>query len=223
MIDQSITTKPTADTDTAEVPDYLVREVIDGIRFYYRGYKSVLSGHQKLEEIMGISSLQSYLLTQVMEFIFSNLDKKLYKSLSNELGLHLSHKKNLSTDIGLFKKADLKGKLTDKYLEVAPLIAFEIDTKIESSNTSDQEYVHLKTEKLLDFGVQKVVWIFTSTKKVLIAEPKKDWLTKNWDQPITILTATTPIGELVETEDLLWMNYWFNQRFIFSKLCKYSP
>ena len=50
-------------------------------------------------------------------------------------------------------------------------------------------YVHLKTQKLLDFGVQRVIWIFTTSHKVVVAVPGQDWLTKDWNQDIESLDA----------------------------------
>ncbi|MCY7327193.1 MAG: hypothetical protein LH618_01440, partial [Saprospiraceae bacterium] len=43
------------------VPAYLVRETIDGIPFYYRGYRSVLNKTKTFDEIMGDSGLQLFL------------------------------------------------------------------------------------------------------------------------------------------------------------------
>jgi uncharacterized protein (DUF2164 family) len=40
---------------------------------------------------------------------------------------------------------------------------------------------------LLDFGVEKVLWIFTKHQKVMVAIKDQDWLTKNWNQEIELL------------------------------------
>lgn len=201
MIDQSLSTEQ--QSDSVNIPDYLVRETIDGIPFYYRGYEAVLKNQKTLEDIMGSSGLQSYLITRIFKFLLLNLNDKQYEVLTNELGLHLSNRNNLSSDIAVYEKKQLKGKLNNKYLKIPPLIAFEIDTKIESKNTKDQEYVHLKTEKLLEFGVQKVIWVFTTSKKIMVAEPQKDWLTKNWDQTFEVLGAKSSIQYLIDDDELL--------------------
>ena len=36
-----------------KIPDYLIKEVMDGIPFYYKGYKDVLNKTKTKEEIMG--------------------------------------------------------------------------------------------------------------------------------------------------------------------------
>ena len=49
------------------------------------------------------------------------------------------------------------------------------------------EYYEQKTSKLLEFGVEKVIWLFTKSKKVWIAEPGKDWMIRDWNQPVDVL------------------------------------
>ena len=39
---------------------------------------------------------------------------------------------------------------------------------------------------MLDFGVEKVIWILTNIKKVIIATPDSAWLTMSWANDIEI-------------------------------------
>lgn len=190
-------------SDIIEIPSFLIRETINDIPFYYKGFREVLNKQKTLEDIMGSSGLQSYVIAKLVEFLIINTDKKLYQILYSELGLHVSLKSNLSSDISIYKKADLKNRLNEKYLTIPPKVAIEVDTKIEASDLSAYEYINLKTQKLLDFGTKQVVWVFTSSKKVLIAEPKKDWLTKDWNKKIKILGIELSVEELLEAEGLL--------------------
>jgi len=48
-------------------------------------------------------------------------------------------------------------------------------------------YYNEKTEQLLDFGVEKVIWIFTDSKKTLIATQKKEWALVDWSKNIKII------------------------------------
>lgn len=60
------------------------------------------------------------------------------------------------------------------------------------------DYVHKKTKKLLEKGVQKVIWIFTQTQRVLIAEGQ-DWLNVDWHRDIELLDGHTfNIGKALE-------------------------
>lgn len=44
-----------------------------------------------------------------------------------------------------------------------------------------------KTDELLKFGVEKVIWIFTDTKKILVAAKGGEWQLLNWEKEIAIL------------------------------------
>ncbi len=70
--------------------------------------------------------------------------------------------------------------LEDKLIPVPPKVVIEIDTKADLSKYCClEEYVQEKTQDLLDAGVEKVIWIFTKTKKVMIAERDKKWVIQN--------------------------------------------
>lgn len=49
--------------------------------------------------------------------------------------------------------------------------------------------MYRKTQKLLDFGTEKVIWIFTLYGKVLIAEQGQDWLTRSWEKDVELLNG----------------------------------
>jgi len=64
----------------------------------------------------------------------------------------------------------------------------EIDTKAELEEVKDSfGYFHKKTDELLNFGVEKVIWIFTDSEKVMISEKNKDWQILNWSKEIEII------------------------------------
>ena len=52
---------------------------------------------------------------------------------------------------------------------------------------TDVNYYNRKTQQLLDFGVKKVIWIFTGEQKIMVAEADQDWITSNWDKTIAIM------------------------------------
>lgn len=190
-------------TDNQIVPDYLIYEILNDVPMYYRNYKAVLNNHKKLEEIMGSSGLQSYFVALIVEFLLKNISNKTYKILYNELGLHLEKRDNLSADIAIYEKKQLKEQLTNKYLVIAPKIVIEVDTKIEFDQMSASDYVHIKTEKLLNFGVEKVIWIFTESEKVLVAEAEDDWRIKTWEKEIQLLETTFSIAQLKKDDGIL--------------------
>ncbi|GAB2585232.1 Uma2 family endonuclease [Spirosoma areae] len=162
----------------------LVYEVMDGRPLYYRGYEDVLAGKKSPEEIMGSGSLQWVLVSYFMRVMIRQLDEKKYWFASNEAGVHIDHRNNLSHDVAIYDKQVLTpDKINTKYADVPAIMAVEIDVKADISNRSagpfaDFNYVNRKTKKLLDFGSDKIIWVFTSTQQVMIAERNADaWLT----------------------------------------------
>lgn len=170
------------------IPESLIYEIIDGKPFYYDGYKDVLANKKTSEEIMGASGLQSFIIYYLLKVLYAKLDDRKYRFLTNEIGTHLDKNNNLSGDIYIYDKQTLSpDKINTHYVEVAPKIAIEIDIRIDLSDEKDFGYVFTKTHKLLDFGVEKVLWIFTKHQKVMVATKDQDWLTKNWNQEIELL------------------------------------
>ena len=62
-----------------------------------------------------------------------------------------------------------------------------MDIDIDPSVMKDIEYMNLKTQKLLDFGVEKVIWILTNIKKVMVATPDAPWIMVEWYHDVEIL------------------------------------
>lgn len=170
------------------IPESLIYEIMDGRPLYYKGYKDVLTNKKTSEEIMGASGLQSFIIQYLLEVLYLKIGRKKYHFLTNEIGTHLDKGNNLSGDIYIYEKNVLSpDKINTRYVEVAPKIAIEIDIRIDLSDEKDFGYVFTKTHKLLDFGVEKVFWIFTKYQKVMVATKDQDWLTKNWNQGIELL------------------------------------
>nr|MCU0347072.1 hypothetical protein [Saprospiraceae bacterium] len=87
-----------------KIPDYLVREVIDGIPFYYAGYRSVLNKTKNLDDIMPDSGLQWILKDALGDALKADIDKITFKVLVGEGGSHIDHRNNLSLDVAIFDK-----------------------------------------------------------------------------------------------------------------------
>lgn len=176
-----------------KVPAYLIKEVIDGIPVYYKGYRDVLSKKKNPEDIMADGLLQFVLKSWIAQLLFTGLDSSKYWIGVGEVGSHLSHKNNMAHDLAVFEKSVLPAnKITNKYADVPAKLIVEIDTEIEYGDDQPVEtYVHLKTQKTLDFGTEKVVWIFTASRKVMVAERGKDWLIREWEKDVELLDGVT--------------------------------
>ncbi|MGF7217845.1 Uma2 family endonuclease [Spirosoma lacussanchae] len=186
----SVTPRTTARNSLTDrkVPASLIYEEINGVPYYYRGYRAVLSRQKTTEEVMGASALQSAVVSLLIHILYKYLPFDDYLIATNEPGLHLAPGNNLSNDIAVFDQASLPTPLDDKYFSVPPRLVIEVDVKIDlPNNVSETEYVYDKTQKLLDFGVQKVIWILTKTRRTLIAQPNERWILTNWDDAVEIL------------------------------------
>lgn len=172
--------------EVKEIPEILIREVLRGEPLYYEGYRDVIAGIKKPEEIMGCSSLQSILLSILDFYIQSRINRKKYWLGGNEAGLHLGHKNNLSTDLGIFLKE--KVTLTTNYFEVAPEVSIEVDVKIDVNTLGEKlEYIFEKSEEMMLFGTQKIIWILTKPKKIFIIEKGETTKVFDWNNDIEII------------------------------------
>lgn len=183
----------------------LVYEVLDGRPLYYRGYEDVLAGRKTPEEIMGSSSLQWVLVSYFMRIMIRQLDEKRYWFASNQAGVHIDHRNNLSHDVAIYDKTVLTpDKINTRYADVPAITAVEIDVKADISKVADFNYVNRKTKKLLDFGSEKIIWVFTSSQQVMVAEKNADaWLTMDWHRDLALLDGQTfNIGQYLAEEGI---------------------
>lgn len=186
------------------IPKSLIYEVIDGVNYYYKGYKDVIKNDLEPESVMGYGLFQWMIIKFIIKYFDANLSNN-YIALGGEGGFHLSHKQNLSLDIIILDKKDIDfNNLQNKYLDVAPKVVIEVDTKAQMPNDITFDYYFQnKTQKMLDAGVSQVVWIFTNIKKILVAEPNKPWLIVNWVDEIEILGNKLILTELLEKEGIV--------------------
>ena len=188
------------------IPAYLAYEEMNGEAIPYKGYREVLAGRKKTEDIVGSSSLQAVLVTILTAFVFNNIDRKKYLVASNESGLHLSRGNNLANDIAIYEKKDIK--LDDKYFKVAPKVVIEVDIKVDLSDTSwnsEMAYIFAKSQKMLDFGVGKVIWISTRDRKIFVHTPGQDWHHADFDQDIAVLNGyVLNVARLLADEEITY-------------------
>jgi len=186
-----------------KISESLIYEVIDGKPIYYRGYKDYLNGTKELEEIMGSSYIQSLVITNLVYFLITKLDKK-YQVLTSEVGLQFQEKRKRAADIAIFEKSALKAvQDPNKYLSIPPKIVIEVDIKADLEDIKDPfSYFHKKTDELLTNGVYKVIWIFTDSRKVMVSEERTNWPIYDWSNDIEIVDGLMiNIEEIINTEE----------------------
>jgi Uma2 family endonuclease len=184
----------------------LLKEMIDGVPIYYKGYEEIINGSKTIEDIMGSSSLQAILVAYLVTALSVKINRKLYWVTTNEVGANLAKNTNLQFDVAIFEKSKLPpSKVNKKYAPVAPFIVLELDTDIEFGEgaTNTHAYVTKKTKKLLEFGTTKVIWIFTATQQIMVATKNEDWMTFDWNRKVVVLDDISfNIAEYLDEEGI---------------------
>ena len=185
------------------IPAYLVYEIMDGKPIYYHGYKEVLLNKKTFEEIRGASSLQSIIVYYLVSFIAKFIDEDKFTVLTGEAGLHLDHRNNLSNDVAIFDQVLLSpDKINKKYADVPPKIAIEVDIIADIEDLGESGYIYKKTQKLLNFGTEKVFWILTAAQVVIVATSEKIE-TFNWHKDIELLDSQSfNIGKYLDKKGI---------------------
>ena len=186
------------------IPKSLVYEMMDGEIIYRKGYKQVLFNEKTLEDIRGIGTLTSLVASHIAQTVAKFIDEDIYFVLINEAGINLDHKNNLANDLAIYDQAVLKpSMISTKYTDVPPKIAIEIDVKAEYEDLTELGYIYKKTQKLLNFGVEKVIWILSKSKSIVIATKDEDWIVRNWNKDTELLDGQLfNIGEYLKKEGI---------------------
>lgn len=162
---------------------------------YYAGYQDVLNGKKEPEEIRGASYLQSYLIEIIQDFLFTHPLRNRFRILASEVGVQIDKKRWRSCDIALYDKVRLRDvPLLNKYMPIAPDYVIEIDTKADLTKYQYQhDYFIKKTRELHEFGVKKVIWIFTENIPVIWESESADTIVirDGWDHDVTITEGVT--------------------------------
>lgn len=174
--------------DNPMVPDVLIRDIISGEPFYYKGYQDVINKTKQIQDIMPSSGLQSLIIEAILELFFTKVDKKKYRVFTNESGSHLGKNNNMGLDIAIYEKEVLTpDKINKHYVNVPPKVVVEVDVKIDTNNHTELEFITKKTNQLLEHGTAKVIWILSETQKVIVAVLNKDWLMISWKKDIELI------------------------------------
>lgn len=179
-----------ANQETSKIPNYLIRDEFDGRSFYYKGYKEVLNKSKTLEDIMPSSGLQSEIIMYLFAILLQQIGIKKYRIYASESGNHIKKKLNYGLDVAVYDRAILSSdKVNDKYVSVPPELVIEVDIKVDTVELTEEEFILSKTQSLLDSGCKKVIWIISKKQKVLLAEPNKDWLIRDWDKEFDLMNG----------------------------------
>ena len=172
----------------AKVPSGFVYEMWHGKPVYYKGYREAMANNHLPEHVMGSGRKQAFLIDLLLGFLKSVLDRRQFATAVSEPGVKFGKNDNVSNDIIIYHAADKSRMFTDEYFDFPPHVVVEVDTKAELRDLEwGNEYFQHKTERLLQFGVAKVIWIFTGMRKIMVAEKGKPWLITDWEDTVEVL------------------------------------
>ncbi|HHG74050.1 MAG TPA: Uma2 family endonuclease [Persephonella sp.] len=187
------------------IPKELIYEMRYGSPIYYRDYDKVLSGEKTLEEVMGSSKLQWFIIYLIYSYLIKNIDTEKYVIATNEAGFQWAPRTWRNLDIAIFDKKKLfKEGINDKYAKTPPEVVIEVDSKADLRKYGDfMNYSREKTQDLLNAGVKRVIWYTTFDKKVMVAEKGKRWFITDWNDTIDIIDdIKLNLDELLKSEGI---------------------
>lgn len=142
------------------------------------------------------------IIEYLLSILFSVTDRSKYRIFSSEAGIHVDHKNNPGGDILVYNKKVLPAsKISKHYADVPAELQIEVDIQAELEDMTETGYLKRKTHILLEFGTKKIIWIFTATQQVMVAEKDKHWLWINWNKPVQLWNKNSfCIGDYLEKE-----------------------
>ena len=190
----------------SDIPEHLVYEEWDGVPILYKGIKEYALQNYNLDHLeMGSSIFQSLIVEFILGQLYGGINRKIYAIVTNELGLHLGYRNNLSNDIAIIERNRIQNKRSVKYATVPPKVAIEVDVRAdyEQEFESFNDYINQKTQKLLDFGVEKVFWVTTKTRKIFMATQNQNWVIMDWDSTIEVMeNCNINLKEMLDEEEI---------------------
>lgn len=143
----------------------------------------MLSGEKTEGDLIGSSVFQSLIIQALVFHLKTILPKKDYWVPTNKAGLHLGTKTNLINDIVILEKSRLANPVSEKYFDILPKFVIEVDVKIDTSQyppdvetAMQSDYLMTKSTQLLVFNIAGIAWVFTETRKIVLATSLDDLL-----------------------------------------------
>ena len=178
----------------SDIPEHLVYEEWDGVPILYKGIQAYALQNYNLNQLeMGSSIFQSLIIEFILGKLYDAINRKVYAIVTNEPGLHLGYRNNISNDIAIIERNRIQHKRSVKYATVPPKVAIEVDVRAdyEQEFESFNDYISQKTQKLLDFGVEKVIWILSSELQEVRVSTSSQTTVHAWTDTIEILDSIT--------------------------------
>lgn len=156
---------------------------------------------------MADSGLQGYIKSFLIGLLLSKLDPKIFIVMTGEIGNHLDHRNNLALDLAIYDRQLLTAKkINTQYVDVVPKIVIEVDVRVELEDRKADafdEFVLRKVRKLHEFGTEKIIWIFTKSKTIIVATPGNSWGVFDIKDDVEVMDGISfNLGKYLESEGI---------------------
>ena len=163
----------------------LTYELVNGQAVLYRGHQAARRGQKSLKELYASSPQQRRILSDLCFDLHQDFGQEYFILSSPQLRLEIDDNNWRAIEVAIVRKNTRK-TMDSAVLSQAPEYVFLIDTKASLLDLRHPfSYYHQKASDLLDFGVQKVVWLFSQKQQLMVASTsRKRWPLQDWDQPV---------------------------------------
>jgi Uma2 family endonuclease len=162
-------------TESVNFPVY---ERVKGKPIYFKDYKEF--GFKDVPRLD--STAQAFLKNKLVNVMGNELLSFGYEILLGSPVLQITPDNKRIVDLAAFESGALT--LNDQFATLPPLFTVEIDFH---THVPTMEYIFEKIADYHNFGVQKVFWVFTKNKKVMVAPSGQPWLTLDWSADVEVV------------------------------------
>lgn len=133
------------------------------------------------------------IIEYILGELYTQVNRRQYAIITNEAGLQLGYRNTLSNDIALIERSRIFDKRSIKYAAVPPNVVIEVDVKAdyEKEFESFEDYIDQKTQKLLAFGVEKVIWVLSAGEQEIRVSTTVGSTTYTWEDRVVVLESVT--------------------------------
>lgn len=188
------------ETSDEDIPCILIHDIIDGKPYCYKEYLDILVAKACNNRKTNRLHLQAVINNYLLGVLFKELSQDRDLMISVTPGLYINERNVLTCGITVFERNKLT--IDHKYAQAPPKIALEVDVKVKLRDITEDQYVTLKINKLVNFGVEKVIWFFSKQQKVIIATNQSRF-SSEWNKEVNILPGIScNVGNYLQSERL---------------------
>jgi hypothetical protein len=149
-----------------------------------------------------IELIKSIIVGLISMSITNRINRKKY-TLALYAGIDIDENTEVTFSISVFHKEGLV--IDNHYFKVAPKIAIEVDIMVDLDPDDHVDNVMEKAQKLIDFGTEKVIWVRTQNKTIIVFSKTETWTIVNFNTDIVVIDdCVLNLAQLLKDEDVIY-------------------